>query len=820
MTDRIANPWGERTPFGQGEAWPVRVDQFLEDGISEEEIDRWVQTASILHSNGDALDIAVKDGRIVGVRGRTEDRVNKGRVDPKDLFGWQANNSEDRLTRPLVRKGGKLVEASWDEAMDLIVECSKQLLEEKGPLAFGFYTTGQLFLEEYYTQGVIGKAGHGTPHMDGNTRLCTATAASALKETFGTDGQPGSYADLDHADTICLYGHNVAETQAVLWMRMLDRLEGPNPPKLIVVDPRPTPPALRADVHLKVKNGTNLALMNALLYELITNGWYDEEYVNAHTIGFEDLKQTVMEYPPETAAEICGVDAEEIREAARLIGNAERLLSTALQGFYQSHQATASSCQINHIHLLCGMIGKPGCGLLQMNGQPTAQNNRECGANGDLPGFRNWDNKEHVQQLADLWNVDRMTIPHWAPPTHAMQIFRYAEQGSINFLWISCTNPAVSMPELPRIRQILQNEGLFLIVQDIFLTETARYADVVLPAATWGEKTGTFTNTDRTVHISEKAVDPPGEAKPDLEIFLDYARRMDFRDKDGQPLIKWDDPESTFEAWKECSRGRPCDYTGITYDRLRGGSGIQWPCNDEHPEGTERLYREANFNTQTWNCEWYGLDLITGATNSEDEHKAMNPDGRAIILPAGYLPPHEPPGGEYPFIYTNGRTVYHFHTRTKTARAPQLNKAAPNAWVEINPSDAKSLGVKEGDLLRVETPRGSLEAKARISGIREGVVFAPFHYGYFDMPEGDSPNGHLRAANELTITDWDPVSKQPIFKVAAARVTKVADSNGEPAPASTTTASAPGADDFRGPTPPATTGNGEAEVTEKIPGEA
>lgn len=816
MTDRIANPWGERTPFGQGEDWPVRVDQFLEDGISEEEVDRWVQTASILHSNGDAYDMAVKDGRIVGVRGRGVDRVNKGRLDPKDLFGWQANNSEDRLERPLVRKNGELVETSWDEAMDTMVERSRQLLEEKGPLAFGFYTTGQLFLEEYYTQGVIGKAGLGTPHMDGNTRLCTATAAAALKETFGTDGQPGSYADVDHADTICLYGHNVAETQAVLWMRMLDRLEGSNPPKLIVVDPRPTPSAQRADVHLRVKNGTNLALMNALLYELITNGWYDEEYVNANTIGFEDLKQTVMQYPPETAAEICGVDAEEIREAARLIGNAERLLSTVLQGFYQSHQATASACQVNHIHLLRGMIGKPGCGLLQMNGQPSAQNTRETGANGDLPAFRNWDNKEHVQELADLWNVDRMTIPHWAPPTHAMQIWRYAEQGSINFLWVSCTNPAVSLPDLPRIRNILQNEGLFLVVQDIFLTETARYADVVLPAATWGEKTGTFTNTDRTVHISEKAVEPPGEAKADLDIFLDYARRMDFRDKDGQPLIKWDDPESTFEAWRECSRGRPCDYTGITYDKLRGGSGIQWPCNDEHPEGTERLYRDADFNTETWNTERYGTDLITGGQNSEMEHKAMNPAGRAIILPAGYLPPHEPPGGEYPFVYTTGRTVYQFHTRTKTARAPQLNDAAPDAWVEICPSDAESLGVKEGDLLRVETPRGSLEAKARISGIREGVVFAPFHYGYFDTQEGDSPDGHLRAANELTITDWDPVSKQPIFKVAAARVSKVADADGEPSPAPTTTASAPVTNVTGGPVPPETVGYGEAEVKETV----
>jgi len=806
VTDRIKEPWGERTPFGPGEEWPIRVDQFLKEGISEDEVDRWVQTASILHSNGDALDIAVKDGRIVGVRGRGVDRVNKGRVDPKDLFGWQANNSEDRLKKPLVRENGELVEASWDEAMGRVVERSKEVLEEKGPLAFGFYTTGQLFLEEYYTLGVIGKAGLGTPHMDGNTRLCTATAAEALKQTFGTDGQPGSYADVDHADTICLYGHNVAETQAVLWMRMLDRLEGPNPPKLVVVDPRPTPAARRADVHLQVKNGTNMALMNGLLHEIIANRWYDEGYVAAHTLGFEDLRTTVEEYPPEKLAAICEVPENQIREAARIIGESERLLSTVLQGFYQSHQATAASCQVNNIHLIRGMIGKPGCGVLQMNGQPTAQNTRECGANGDMPAFRNWDNVEHIQELAELWNVERMKIPHWSSPTHAMQIWRYAEQGSIQLLWISATNPAVSLPELPRIREILEKEDLFVVVQDIFLTETARYADVVLPAATWGEKTGTFTNADRTVHLSEKAVDPPGETKSDLDIFLDYARRMDFRDKDGGPLIKWYNPESCFEAWKECSQGRPCDYTGLSYDKLRGSSGVQWPCNDEHPDGTERLYADGSFNTETDYCETYGRDLLTGAESTEVEHRALNTAGWAFLLAAEYQPPHEEPDEEYPFSYTTGRTIYHFHTRTKTARAPQLQSAAPDAWVELSPADAESLGVGEGDVVRVESPRGRLEAKARISGIKEGVVFAPFHYGYFD---GDGPP---RAANELTITEWDPASKQPLYRVGAVRVTRISDSGGMPAPAPTTTASAPSS----GVSVPGTAAGGDAEVEEIV----
>ena len=816
MTDRIKEPWGTRTPYATGEPWPLRVDSFLEEGVSEGEVDRWVQTASLHHANGDAMDLAVKEGRLVGVRGRAVDRVNRGRLDPKDLFVWQAYGSEDRLTRPLVRKDDELVEASWDEAMGRIVEKSKRLLEEKGPLAFGFYTSGQLFLEDYYTLGVIGKAGLGTPHMDGNTRLCTATAAAALKESFGTDGQPGSYDDINHADLICLWGHNIAEVQTVTWMRMLDRLEGANPPKLIVVDPRPTPAAQRADVHLAIKNGTNMALMNSLIHQIIANGWYDEDYVEAHTIGFEELKATVEEYPPEKAAEICGVPPEQIREAARIIGESERMLSTALQGFYQSMSATAASCQINNIHLLRGMLGKPGAGLLQMNGQPTAQNTRETGADGDLPAFRNWDNIEHIRQLADLWNVDVMKIPHWAPPTHAMQIFRFAESGSINFLWISATNPAVSLPELPRIRKILEQEGLFLVVQDIFMTETAKHADVVLPAATWAEKLGTFTNADRTVHISEKAVEPPGEAKPDFEIFLDYARRMDFRDSDGEPLIKWETPEECFEAWKECTRGRPCDYTGLTYEKLRGGSGIQWPCNEEHPEGTERLYAEGDFNTQTDYCERYGSDLLTGATLSEADHKALDPDGKAILHAAEYQSPHEEPGEDYPFRLSTGRTVYHFHTRTKTARAPQLQNAAPEAWVEICSSDAERLGIGEGDLVRLESPRGSVETRARISGIREGVVFIPFHYGYFDQEDGDGPDAHARAANELTITEWDPVSKQPLFKVGAVKVTKVAAADGEPSLAPTTTASAPVAGGLGGPTPEPTVGGGVAKVSETV----
>jgi anaerobic selenocysteine-containing dehydrogenase len=286
---------------------------------------------------------------------------------------------------------------------------------------------------------------------------------------------------------------------------------------------------------------------------------------------------------------------------------------------------------------------------------------------------------------------------------------------------------------------------------------------VVLPAATWGEKTGTFTNADRTVHLSEKAVDPPGQARPDLDIFFDYACRMDFRDRDGQPLIPWATPQEAFEAWQRCSAGRPCDYSAITYDALRGASGIQW--------GGERLYSDDVFNTDADYCETYGQDLTTGAELTGEQYRAKQPGGRAFLHAADYRPSPEVPSEEYPLLLTTGRTLYQFHTRTKTGRVPELNAAAPDVWVELHPEDAARHGVSAGDLVGVASPRGRIEARARIGGIRPGTVFVPFHYGYFDLDAADRPP---RAANEMTVTAWDPVSKQPIFKVAAVRIAKLA----------------------------------------------
>ncbi|MBT1695400.1 nitrate reductase [Fulvivirgaceae bacterium PWU4] len=756
----IREIWGERTPYY--DQWPERVDQYI-----TEEPDKWVQSACVLCSNGCGIDIGVKDNRIVGVRGRAVDRINHGRLGPKGLHGWKANHSNDRLTVPLIKENGSFRKATWQEAMDLIVTRSKELIARHTSGSLAFYNSGQLFLEEYYTLSVITKAGLGTNHVDGNTRLCTSTSAWALKLSFGADGQPASYRDIDLTDALLLVGHNMAFTQTVLWSRVLDRMKGPRPPKLIVVDPRRTATAEMADVHLMPRVGTNVPLLNGLLHQLIEWDAVDHDYLEKHTVGFDALKSTVSQWTPELVEKVTGVPASLLLKAASIIASTPSLVSTALQGVFQAWQATGAAVQINNLHLIRGLLGKEGSGVFQMNGQPTAQNTRECGANGELPAFFNWHNEKHVRQLADIWNVDPSIIPHWGPPTPIMEIMRYAELGSVKMLWIAGTNPAVSLPGLSRIRHILKKNDLFVVVQDAFMTETAQLADVVLPTALWGEKTGCFTNADRTVHISHKAIDPPGEAKSDLDIFIDYARRMDLRDKDGQPLVKWSSPEEAFEGWKRCSKGRPCDYSGLSYEKLSQGSGIQWPCNEQYPDGKERLYTDGYFNTDYELCEGYTHDLTTGGAVPPEKYKENNPAGRAIILPCEYDPPLGFTDESYPLLLTTGRVVYHFHTRTKTGRVKELNDAAPDVFIQISQEDANEHNIQEGDLVRLESRFGSVQGPARIGGIAPGLVFVPFHYGYWDGEDAKT------AANELTKPSWDPVSKQPHFKYNAVNLVRL-----------------------------------------------
>ena len=396
-----------------------------------------------------------------------------------------------------------------------------------------------------------------------------------------------------------------------------------------------------------------------------------------------------------------------------------------------------------------------------MNGQPTAQNKRETGADGDLPGCATGRTRAHVAELAELWNVDPATIPHWAPPTHAMQIFRYAEQGSIKLLWISATNPAVSLPDLaadPRASS--RKPDLFVVVQDLFLTETAD-SQTSCCRQRPGARSSARSPTPTARCTSPNAASTrPGEARADLDIFLDYARRMDFRDRDGGPLITWHDPESAFEAWKACSRGRPCDYTGISYDaaawRVGDPVAVHHGASRRHGAALHRrrLQHRPRLLRDLRSRPRYGAASRPTSTAPSTGRPSVPPRRRS---PASA----RAPDADYPLLLTTGRTVYHFHTRTKTGRAPQLEKAAPDVWVEISLGRRRRPDISEGDIVDITSPRSTMRARARICGIRPGVVFVPFHYGYWDH-DADGPDDHAgRAANELTRTSWDPVSKQP-----------------------------------------------------------
>jgi ferredoxin-nitrate reductase len=768
--DSIRDVWGERSPYaGEGE-WPVRVDE-----RTIEAPERWVQSCCALCSNGCALDVGVRDGRIVGVRGRAVDHTNRGRLGPKGLHAFDANHSADRLTKPLLRRDGRLEPVSWDDAMTVLAHRMRGLLASHGPGALGIYTTGQLTLEEHYTLATIAQAGLRTSHLDANTRLCTASAAAALMESFGAEGAPGTWEDYDTTDAAFLVGHNLAETNTVLWSRLLDRRRGPKRPALVVVDPRTTPTAAEADVHLRPRLGTNVALLNGILHLLIKDGHVDEDFVRAHTTGFEALRRTVAPYTPARVEELTQVPAPLLSRATDVLGTAPSLVSSCLSGVHQSHQATAAAVQVNNIHLLRGLIGVPGSTVFQLGGQASGASARETGASGELAAFLNRENPRHLHHLAKHWNVRPQDLPHHAPPTHILQMLRFAEDGSLRFLWVVGTNPAVSLPELSRVRRVIDEGSLFVVVQDAFLTETAALADLVLPSALWGEKVGTFTNGDRTVHIGQKAVDPPGEARSDLEIFLDLAEHMDFRDKDRAPLVKWDDAESAFDHFKELTRGRPCDYSGLSHARLADGAGIQWPCDAARADGTARLYTDRRFSTGADECQTWGHDLVTGAAITADEYRARDPRGRAHLKGAPYVPPPEAPDGSYPFWLTTGRAPHRrradagvsweLNTRTKTGRSPELAQAAPDVEIEMCAADARKLGVREGEPVIVESRRGGVRARVRIADILAGHLFLSFHYGSWDAP--DAPP---RAGNELTLTSWDPVSKQPLLKLAAARV--------------------------------------------------
>jgi len=678
--------------------------------------DRWVKTTCGYCSVGCGMEVGVKDGKAVAVRGNENHPVNRGKLCPKGLSEHHTLTAPGRARQPLLRKQGKLVPVSWDEALNTMVDKFSAIQQKNGKPSLGVIGTGQLVTEEFYTLGKLVQLGFGTSNFDGNTTLCMASAVSGYKLSFGSDGPPGSYADMETADVVLLIGANIADNHPIL----CQRLERNKNRTLIVVDPRVTKTAMMADIHLPVKPRSDIALINGIAHVLIRDGLIDPAYIETHTSGYQEFAEYVSTFHPKFVSTITGLSEEAIVNTARLYGNAKAAFIGWTMGVNHSTQGAVTVAAINNLALITGNIGRAGASPFSITGQCNAMGTRESGFTSSLPGYRKFDVSADREELARIWKVDVERIPT-ARGLAYPDIIEGAVAGKIKAMWIIATNPVVSFPNYDLLRQALTSLE-FLVAQDGFHpTPTSDFADLVLPAAIWGEKEGTYTNSERRIGKVNAIVAPPGEARTDFDIFLDIAGRLGIRD-DLYP--GWKSSHDAFLEWQRVSRGRMCDYSEFTWQQIEDEGGVQW--------GGERLYRDGVF---------------------------PNSDGKARLHCVPCEPFTEQPNHEFPIILNTGRTVEHWHTRTKTAQVDLLNAMVPHAWLEMNPVDAERLQLKPHDKVTVISRRNCVpDLELRITGIvAPGQVFMPFHFSEHN-------------SNLVTLGAFDPISREPNFKQCAVRV--------------------------------------------------
>jgi len=691
--------------------------------------DRWVNTTCGYCSVGCGMQLGVRGAKVVSVRGNPEHPVNRGKLCPKGLAEHYAIEAEGRALYPLLRKDGALARISWDEAFRAMADQLRRIQQKYGPHSIGVISTGQLVTEEFYALGKLVQLGIGTRNYDGNTTLCMSTAVAGYKRSFGSDGPPGAYEDLELADVILLIGANVAENHPIL----CTRIEANTNKTLIVVDPRVTKTAMMAHLHLPVKPRSDLALINAMLRVIIDEKLYDAAFVEAHTSGFNELRASLAPYTLEYAASITSLDADLIRRTSHIYAKARAPFIGWTMGVNHSTKGTETVNAINNLALITGNVGRAGASPFSITGQCNAMGTREAGFTSSLPGYRKFESEADRNELAKIWNIDPGRIPA-ARGLAYPDIIEAAVAGKIRALWIIGTNPIVSYPNVDVLRHALGNLE-FMVVQDGFHpTPTSELATLVLPAAIWGEKEGTYTNSERRVSKVNKAVDPPAEARSDLDIFLGLAETLGCRE---ELFPQWNTPADAFNEWRGVSRGRLCDYSGMTHDAIEESGGMQWPYGsdlDQSPAATRRLYADGIFQTE---------------------------DGRGRLIPTHWSPFPEQPSSEFPFVLNTGRTVEHWHTRTKTGAISILQQLSPRAWLEMNPSDASRLNLKPHDRVDVVSARGRVSrVELRVTEIiAAGQVFLPFHFAETN-------------ANQITQSAFDPISREPNFKQCAVRVEK------------------------------------------------
>ncbi|HEX4278760.1 MAG TPA: nitrate reductase [Bryobacteraceae bacterium] len=687
--------------------------------------DHWVTTTCGYCSVGCGIEIGVREGRAVASRALASHPVNRGKLCPKGLSEHYTIHAENRAKYPLLRTNGKLERVSWTEAISVMVDRFRKVQSKYGPEALGVLSTGQLVTEEFYTLGKLVQLGFGTSNYDGNTTLCMATAVSGYKLSFGSDGPPGSYEDLERADVVMLIGANLADNHPIL----CQYLEANRNKTLIVADPRVTKTAMMADLHLPLKPRSDLALINGIAHILIRYNLIDRAYIENHTTGFAELEKFLEEYTPERVASITGVSQEQLYKTAFLYGRAKAGFIGWTMGVNHSTIGTQTVNAICNLALLTGQIGRPGAAPFSITGQCNAMGSREASFTSSMPGYRKFDDPADRAELAALLAVDENRLPTRRGLAYP-DIIEATVAKKIRALWIIATNPLVSYPNQGLLRHGLSNLD-FLVVQDGYHpTPTTELADLVLPAAIWGEKEGTYTNSERRVSKVNPAVEPPGEARSDFEIFLAVARELGCHDS---LFPGWKEPEDAFNEWRRVSRGRLCDYSGLSYELLRTKGATQWPLADGAARvDSSRLYADGVFKTA---------------------------DGRGKLICAEWAPFPEQPGREYPFVLNTGRTVEHWHTRTKTKEVPILERLSPRAWLEINPRDAQRLGLRSHDSVDVISRRGRTRGvELRLTEITApGQVFMPFHFFETNV-------------NEVTQSAFDPISREPNYKQCAVRV--------------------------------------------------
>ena len=680
--------------------------------------------------------VGSKENRVVKVRGNPNHPANFGLLCGKGATLPQMVRTPDRLAHPLMRADRSSVHqpVSWDDALGAIAKRWHAIIDRHGPDAVAFYVSGQLLTEDYYVVNKLAKGLLGTNNVDSNSRLCMASAVSGYVTSLGADAPPGCYADIELADCFLLIGTNTAACHPVTFERIRRRkLSAPNRVKVIVVDPRKTRTADIADVYLPISPGTDVALLNALLHVISREQHLDQRFIEQHTNGWEAARTVIEEYAPERAAELCGISVESIHEAARLFGNAKAAMSFWSMGLNQSVHGTAKNNSVINLHLATGQIGRAGAGPFSLTGQPNAMGGRETGGLAHLlPGYRFVAREEDRRETENLWGLTPGRISP-KPGLSAVELFKALAEGSVKSVWILCTNPMVSLPNLAIVQQALAKAEL-VIVNDIYHpTETTQVADVVFPAAQWAERDGTVTNSERCISYLEKIVDPPEEALPDWEILCRFAKIFGVGES-----LKFKGTEEIYEEYKQFTTGRGLDVTGVTHERLKQAS-LQWPCPSQTHRSTMRRYTKGVF---------------------------AHPDGKAKFIAHACKPPAEPADAQFPFILTTGRVRDQWHTLTRTGKIPVLVKKAPAPFVEVHPQDALHLNLTEGDRVTVRSRRGNATAACRITDtVVRGTCFMPFHWGGL---WGDA------VVNNATVDAYDAASKQPELKYCAVHLSKAA----------------------------------------------